>query len=450
MALHKKFLVSKNSNLQNLKVKNCKNTIEFYTKARDCIYKKYIEENGKYFKIIKKTSTKKTQKIEINKDKFLQKQQKRISYIVEKNFYCISSNVCYIDYVDFNVSFLYFTSKKSERYLSLLKEKYQDYIEKDVTQDIKYSDFYISMFGYIIKRDLNLYKILKEIDKGVDMKDFLKENIDYRDAVRIKLYMIYINLVQDRFEILGNKSSESINNFKKNIESAITLLDEYADIFDKNVHEKVLDNLTLVHRYTSIYDTIQSLKNNMGELKSCNNKNFYKLVQKYDSNITNKVNKFLAFLETKEYSIIIKQLEILIKELSKNSKVDENITIENNLRKKLKKNFKKSLKIIEKNIECEDEESVKKIINKVNRVYLLIKNFKSLFKMDEFYKIKRKITKLLDHLNQYKYTYIFEKIVLEDMKDKGKECIEKSMQDKREKLLEEIKKDIKKYKKIFS
>jgi predicted S18 family serine protease len=133
-------------------------------------------------------------------------------------------------------------------------------------------------------------------------------------------------------------------------------------------------------------------------------------LSKYDKVLTQKLNSFKKFLNTREYLIIMKQLELLIKEDSYNSSnacIYKSIQTE--LVNKIENRYKESQKLISKDIYCKDSGNYSEISNQLDKLSMLLqlshvidKNKKISDPMQVILKTQDSIKKYILIVSQYK------------------------------------------------
>jgi len=420
---------------------------EFYIYLSRCKEVKYQKIGNRYFKLVK---TKHGIEIEdIDKSEYRKKRAKKLSHVLKKDFY------------DFDGKAKVYVYKKEHKGIVVLEvasetpdEKFLPFILDDISDKKRYKDIYLALYGNPFKDDKNIHKIMKklknmEID---DMKNVIKKDMSVDSAVRVKLYELYLRLVQDRFELLKDDQNRAnkLSIYRKRLNTILDVLNKFGDNFEYELVSKVKENLMYIYKKTNIDEELNSIRVKLKSYKKCmDNECFVDFLQDEDSHITKEVEKFSHFMQKREYSIILKQLELLIKESSvEGDDVEADITIKAAVRKSIKKSYKKVNKSVKKYIDCEDDDSYSKILKKVKTLYNINNEFGFLVKNRFFHHRKRVITKLMNTLEDAIKVFKNIEVSKTMVKDaESLECLMKKFEKEQKVAIKEVKKSIKDFKK---
>jgi len=449
----KRYLLKEDTNLQKFDIGYGEkfSVKEYFTYISRCKEIKFQKLGDRYLKIVKTKSH--TKEKEIDKKIFLKNLNKSVSEVVYKDLYL---------YDDLKI-FVYKKKHKGIVILESLTDEMDKTFLSEVVEDISdkrgFEDSFLALYGNPLKDDKNIYQIMKKLKNMeiVDMKTIIKKDMSVENAVRVKLYELYLKLVQDRFELLKDSDNKAniLSVYRKRLRSIITLIKEYKSYFDEELVLKVEENLKYILNKTSIDEELMSLKKKLKRYKNClNDEDFIEFIQKKDQKITKDVEKFINFIQTREYSIILKQLELLIRESSVEfDEKDEDMNIKTAYKKSLKKRYKHLKKSIKKYIDCEDLDSYEKILNKLYNLESINKEFGFLSKNKKFYKRKGVLSQLIESFEELISILKNMEISKESIKDKEAfECLlERFEKDKKEALKKALKniKYFKKSKKLF-
>jgi DNA-binding ferritin-like protein len=437
----KRFLLNEEFKIENIKQRYKESKLtEFFTYAGRCKYVLYQKDNDEYYKVtILSNGIKRTQKID--RDNFYKKSKKAISDTIYKNVIKFSDNLKIDIFLKKNKG-LVILSTSSENDIKDFKK----YIKSDVTNMKNYSDIYISFYGNPLKNE-NIYDLIKKLKvEKIDMKDVIKKYMPLDSAVRIKLYQLYISLEKNRFDLLKNDNNR-VNNlisYREKLMAIVDILKEYGKCFEKDLVEKLKENLQYILLKVDIDGESSSIKKNLFLYKECmNSDSFMEFLKNKDRKITNDIEKLIFFMQTREYSIIIKQLELLVKESSVEHEDEEYITIKEALRNSFKKRYKKLNKKIKEYIDCDDEESYKKIfsiltkLKNINKEFGFLNKKRYLDRKNLIFAVENDIVLLLENIKNID-------IIKASIKDENEiKCLVKNFEKKRLKILKKLKKDIK-------
>ena len=443
----KRYLLSSKYNINSIKIDYEKKEIEeYYTYISRCKTVKYQHQNDNYFKIIV-LKNRCFDKQKIDKKEFSQKKRKKLSHIIKKSVYFLSNGsvlTIYKEKLD-DIKILKFNNLDDVK-------SFIPYFEKDVSELSMYSNLNIALYGNPLNNK-NVYQLMKRIKnlENLDMKNIIKKNLSVENAVRVKLYELYLKLLQDRLNILKNdiNNANNIERYSKRLKTIIDLLKEYGKYFDEELVVKVKENLEYIYQKREFIKKINSIKSNLKRYEKCiNDENFIHFLSEEDQKLTKDVEDFIHFLQTREYSIILKQLELLIKESSVELNDNEvELTIKNALKKSFKKRYKKVKKAIKKYIDCEDEESFEKILKRVNLLDSINREFGFLCSDKIYYKRKKLISLLQRDIERFLVCIENIKISKSNIKDASElECLINSFEKERKKILKKFKKSVVRFK----
>ncbi len=444
---YRKFLLLEDSDFKDVIDKNNKEKrLYYFTKINPCETISYHFESEKYFKKTQNSYHKSID--EISKKLFFKNSKKRVGRFIKKDIYFLDKDSFVEIYKDdLNVSFYFKYFKNQDQLKEFLKSDfYNKYIDEDVTFDDRFSDISLAKFGSKVS---NIYSIFKNIKKrGKSMKKVIYKDMNTTSAIRIELFLLYTKLLQIKNDILKDHKSgeDQIATYRKILQKILFLLKDYKKSFDNDVVSKVIENLQMIYEHTSMHKRIVAIRENFHTLKEClNKKSFESFLRIQDEAITKEVEIFLNFLKTKEHAIILKQLELLIKEGENDKDAKYEKSIKKSLDKKIKKALKKFKKAYKKNIECDSFEGIEKIVKRLKKIETLRGEFKYLFDNEIFYKEEKLYEELLEKLNSLSNLLLLEELIKQNIdKEDDVECLVKVITNKKQKLLKKVKKSFKK------
>jgi hypothetical protein len=416
MVKEKRFLVdSKNLNKIIKDIKPIE--IEgFYTLLNPCKNIKYIKHNNRYYRekhFKDSTVTKK----DISKKKYIKKKRCAVGSVIDKKLYLLDSesHIILNQYSsEFNnINILSINLKAMNRVKKDKNTKLLSYVEDDITLETKFKETSLALLGSPIDKNFNIYKIFKTISskRDTDIGSIIHKNMRVDDTIRIKLYQLYINLQDISNQILKESINKKFRLYTKQLSNICNILEEFSEYFDSNLYSRVVDNIKLVLTYSDIESEIEPIRCNLKSIEEyLGPKDSMTFLSKYDKVLTQKLNSFKKFLNTREYLIIMKQLELLIKEDSYNSSnacIYKSIQTE--LVNKIENRYKESQKLISKDIYCKDSGNYSEISNQLDKLSMLLqlshvidKNKKISDPMQVILKTQDSIKKYILIVSQYK------------------------------------------------
>ena len=444
-----RYLLDEKFDIDNINIPFFKSKItEYYTYISRCKSIKYQMKNNDFFKVVIVHNNENIKKI--SKEKFNKNIEKSLSKFISKNVYDFNNNFKIILYGDKLKGLKILISKNKK----VIKE-FLPYIQEDISCKKRFRDINIALYGSPFDDEKNIHNLLKKIKnmENIEMKNIIKKDMAIDSAVRVKLYELFIKIEKSRFDILkkGSNKASDISLYRKNLITAVNILQEYNYCFDKELVDKVEENLKYILKKTDIDSELSSIKSNLLRYQKClNSDEFLRFLKEKDQEITTEVESFSYFIQTREYSIIMRQLEMLIKESSIElaEENEENTTIKNALKKSIKKAYKKLMKSIKKYIDCDDEKSYQKIYKKMQKLKILNKEFGFLNEDEVFYKRKKNLSSIDKNLTELLHNMKNIDIANSTIKDADEvECLVRKFEKQKDKSLNKLKKNIKKLKK---
>ncbi len=410
---------------------------EFPTHINECKSVFYQNIDNRYFKLTV-INNKIIKKKEINKKTYLTKRNRNsLSSVSKKKIYRIDNGSNII--IDKNMIYLE-TDKKT------VLEKYKDYITKSTNQNKSI------LLNHNENKNSKLFKIFKKLEKleNIKMKKIFKNESSVNIIARIKLYKLYVKLDKRKTDLLNQELYliDTISSYKKVLITVLTLLHEFQEIFEEDLFIKVIENLNYLLNKTDSCKKTKAITKQLKNFKSCLKYDQYTdFLKDEDLKITDDIESFIHFIQTREYKIIMKQLEILIKENTLEEGLSDTIDLDIFINKSIKKRYKKLDKTIKKYLDCEDKKSYTKIYKKVEKLYILNQEFSVLFSKKKYYKRKQILNYLKNSLNDFLEIDLSEDITKDNFQNTELECIVKNLKKSKKKTLKMIIKSIKNLKK---
>jgi CYTH domain-containing protein len=431
----------------------------FYTKIKLCEEIGYKKSENKYLKIIKyghKNSIKE-KKIKITKKEYKKARREKISKIITKNCYNLK-----INRQKYKVSFY----SKELKELILLRVKFkldeninksqifnqlEPYIIKDVTDDERFKNKNLAQQGNPNKVSYNIYKIFRDIKNSQtkELSDTIFKQMDSYEAIKITLYLKYNNMIRELNNFIKTNNIKNLKSFVKSLKEIRKSLKINQNIFYKEKYFKINSHLSSIQKSIIIDDKLDAIKNNLKILeKSFNEHEINYLLTQKDHSIDEEKRKIKNFIHTREFSIILSQLEILIREKNGSFKhTNPKISINSYIKDKYKTTLKKVDKTINKYSRCNDIQSYKKIRKQISDLETILRDFYYLFDKKELQKVNKIISQTKSSLNNLNSLYKQTQSAKEMIKESKKELIvqnkllleiDKSKHIKKEKLYKEI------------
>ncbi len=458
--VEKKYLLNDlvNSLLHKKKLK--KETIsQFYTQIKICKEIRYRKIDKKFYKTIRTGSEVRKNEVDkkIRKKQYIRAKSNKIGKVLKKERFTLSSNTGkfaidryqqHLQNLDIlEVSFK--TLEDAEAFI--LPDELKRYIKKDVSDDDRYRNKNLALLGNPKKLAYNIYSIFKDIEQNrlKDIKEVLFPEMIVSDAIRIVLYKIYHDLKMDRVKLLEENDIYALERFRKNLKQAQILLREYRHIFDQNMYKKVYLHLSMIEKTIAVDKDLSLIRANLKLLESAFNEkevNFF--ISRIDNRIENEKHKVKNFFKTREFSIIFRQFDLLLKEQSNvHTAYHSDTTIERIVKETVSLRFKKLLFLTKKYDNCHDMDSYKQMKKSLQKTKTIMDNFSHIYTKKEYQQMQILLNdtnkKFADFIDLNKRSLIIKTYI----RNSNKELIEQQrlvdkVQKKRKTLEKQINKEI--------
>ena len=369
---------------------------EFYTVVKVCKEVKFSKIDSKYIKTTKKGAIGSIDKnrVKIKKSQYIKEKKNLVGEIISKKRYLIlnKGEKYAIDIYQNSLKGLYileveFASRKDFNKF-ILPEIFKTYISQDISRDKRYQKRNLALLGKPKKNLYNIYTIFKDIEHAriVDLNKIIFKEMNTSDALRIVLYKLFIELRISQDTIMRTQAEEGLKVFEKGVKKSIILLDQYNNIFDNKIVQHVISHLKVINRSFKNYNDLRFIQKEIKTISPFLDQNEIDDIHK---NIEYKLSKqkhnISRFFTTREFSIIFKQYELLLKENNRSFLALEAQTpIKNSLEDKIFSNYSKTIETCDKYEGCENIETYKSVNNSLKALKTLLEEFKMIIDKESY------------------------------------------------------------------
>jgi CYTH domain-containing protein len=397
--------------MKDLNLKSEK-SVSFYTVVKLCKEIKYSKIKSNYYMSTKEgiSNLTKAEKTSISKDVYERAKKDKIGDKIKKHCYKLFNNNdnYYIEKYrgklnKLDTLTLVSNDSKKDKILTDLLSKA---IVKEVTHDERYFDKNLALFGNPQKNSYNIHEILKEIEYGriKDGNKVIFGEMKIGDAVRIVLFRIFIDMKNDYKLIIDTNGKKGLKRLNYSLKCSLVILSEYRYIFDSFTVEKVLKHIKIIHQSLKGEKNIQFIKNQLLKISSIIDKKELNILQiNLEKQQESEKRKILNFISTREFAIVIRQYELLLKENSKTSYIDKaQVPVSKSIKKSIFRAYKKSINLYHTYKECEDDIGLKKINKQFQKINILLYHFDTVMEYKDKKSIQDSINKIIMILNKNK------------------------------------------------
>ncbi len=325
----------------------------FFTNIKVCKETKYSHIPPYFYKTIKSGSLgaldKRRQKI--TKELYKKMKKKAIGYKIKKSRFLIldNKNEYYIDRYRDNLNNLYTLEVILDRASDLdnfkIPDTFKHYIIEDITSNESYLEKNLALLEKQDKNIYDIYSIFKDIELGrnLELKEMIFNKMPTSDALRIVLLKLLTELKISKDIIVRTNGKKGLKRFNKAQKKSRVLLSLYNEIFDKNIIKKVISHLEIMKIALKTHKDLKFIQKELAQMETLIDEKEMKSFQKnIKEKISKEKSKITLFFNTRKFSIIFRQYELMIKESCKEFlKNEAKLAIDTTLNKKILKLHKK-------------------------------------------------------------------------------------------------------------
>ncbi len=377
----------------------------FFTNIKVCKETKYSHIPPYFYKTTKNGTLGSLDKRrrKITKELYEKMKKKAIGYKIKKSRFLIldNKNEYYIDKYRDKLSDIYtleiILNRKSDLENFKIPDTFKHYIIKDITSNDYYLEKNLALLGEKNKSSYDIYSIFKDIELGrnQDLKKIIFDKMHTSDALRIVLLKLLTELKISKDLIVETGGKKGLKKFDKAIKKSRVLLSLYENIFDKNIIQKVISHLKIMKIALKTHKDLKFIQKELAQMESLIDKKEMKGFQKnIKEKISKEKSKITLFFNTRKFSIIFRQYELMIKESSREFlKNEAKLAIENTLNEKILKLHNEIDLLCKTYKDCESLKSYKRIKKSFTALKIIDNEFDMLIDNNDNDKV---LTKLIN------------------------------------------------------
>jgi hypothetical protein len=438
---YRRFLLKKEilSLLDDLKTKSAISTI-FFTKIKLCKEIKYEQIGNHYTRIIQTGAphAQSTTYKNISKQRFKKKKTLKQGMILKLEHYLLKIDTCNIHIEVYKehlkgLSILTiparcFTHQKPDILHTSLIEKY---IEHEISDDPRYEQKYLALFGNPTKYPYNIYSIFKDLERKRLLKpeEIIFKEMKSADAIRIFLYHQYL-LIQEYAQLIQNeeeKKADTIEKFHQEITRSIAIMQSYEEIFDEQQYQKIIMHLYTLTRITKIHQDLMLIYHQLIKLNhKLNSSYIQKMIDNIQIKLSAEEHKISKYVESREFAIISNQYALFIREKSRSyTNYESQLPFGYSAKIKVHNSHSELLHTINFLDGCNDEKSYDKLKNAFEELVDFVTIFEKQIDSDSCKPLLLEARQIFTMLQKYekrnKYLLILKMLKLHLAKEEQKE-----------------------------
>lgn len=374
--------------LQDLSGRPARHTL-FFTKIKLCKEVRYEHLPGHYIRM-KRSGAKQAQRVtyqKISKRLFRHARDRQEGKRVVKERYplLLNHNPLHIDSYRKELAPLYILEIPSESLphaTDILQHKIVNrYLHEEITDDPRYEEKYLALYGNPSKHPYTLFAIFKDLETGriVNPEEILFKEMKSADALRILLYHNLVGFEALSKQISASKKIDAQTTAKivAALQESIHLFESFHTLFEKEHVEKSLHFLTKFKRHMQRLHDLYFIE-----------ETFLKLQKKYHLSILDRLlantrerismeqQRIIRYLHSREFAILLQQYRLFLKEGSKHYlSYEAQLPLGSILKSVRKSLYSELMQRIDFLDGCNDEQSYGEIEKRLEEYSILLQRF---------------------------------------------------------------------------
>ena len=389
----------------------------FFTKIKLCRAVKYEHCGGNRVRV-KESGAQHTQTITykyITEKRYRSKKRAKIGKTLHLTKYLFKTDTCMVSVEAYGRALkgLYILTipvNCSDLLQSLLRSGslFEKYIESEVTEDPRYEQKYLALFGNPVKHPYNIYTIFKDLENRrlVKPQKVIFKEMKSADAVRIFLYDQY--LLFSRYADETQKSENEVKSvyiqaFREEIKRTLAIMKSYEEIFDEDRHRRIYMHLNMLLDTTKTYHDLMLIYRKFSQLNRILQSPYIThLLENLKIKLAHEEHKIANYFSSREFSIILTQFHLFVKEKQHSySNYESQLPFGYSARIKVHNRHSELLQAINFLEGCNDQKSYEKLQTGFEELLDFISIFESQINSDACKPLMKEVARLYKLLRKY-------------------------------------------------
>ncbi len=258
------------------------------------------------------------------------------------------------------------------------------YIREDVTTDPRYEEKYLALYGNPSRYPYTIYTIFRKIENGklASLDTVIFPEMKGADAIRIILCQKQHTLLTISQKAVKERAitHDAIERFIAQIEDMSQLFDIFELLFDPLTLQRTRSHLRKFMDIHRTYDDLIFIQNGFEKLRHKLDEDYLqRLRTNLEERITGEREKIVRYFTSREYRIVMRQLELLIKEKSRSyNSYESQLPLGYRVKIEQKRVFGNLRELTDLLDGCNDENSYRRIDTALKRIETFVALFQPL------------------------------------------------------------------------
>ncbi len=319
------------------------------------------------------------------------------------------------------------------------------FIVCDISEDPRYEEKYLALFGNPSRHPYNIYTVFKDLEhhRINDLQNVIFGEMKNADAIRIVLYRHFIRMhgYTEQIRQTAQSDPKLVENFHHAVLQSINIIKSFENIFDDLKLQRVTLHLNRMQRLTQTFRDLLWIQQQIQHFQTqYENDYLKKLTSGLHERIDLEYHKIARYFGSREYAIIKSQYELFLKEKNRSyTSYEARLPLDYILKIKYRNLYTELIRLIDFLDGCNDEASYEKIRTVLEEFLAFARQFQNQKPVSKHKKRLRKATRtyrLFEKYEQRNRKLLVLKMLIEHIShDANYTQIEKLLKKKYKKLI---------------